>query len=163
MLINVVAITGTAFDTIIESNNASTKPSTFVGSIVTTNLNNGSTPYMQLWAQTVLKGMTIPQLVQGSMIVELYKELKDSNSLTQEDLIKMQNAINLDTNEIAFIALIFNGDQENQSVLNIGDITGGVVNFDEIEGKDTLNKYVKLDLLQGVGSVLLFNLNFLNN
>ena len=51
MLTNVVAITGTAFDTIIESNNASTKPSTFVGSIVVKSIS----PYLFVYCMVYLR------------------------------------------------------------------------------------------------------------
>ena len=136
---------------------------TFSGSISTSNITDGSTPYMALWvASGQTGGLPIANVIQGSMIASLGKDPFGEYELSADDYNKMSN-VTKGNGQIAFIALIFNGEEVNQSKLSYSNVDGGIINFNEFEGVDTTHEYIKLDILNNIGSALLYNINMYNS
>ena len=135
----------------------------FSGSISTSNVTDGTTPYMALWvASGATEGLSIANVIQGSMIASLGKNPFGDYELSSEDYYKISNVTN-GNGQIAFIALIFNGEESNQSKLSYTNVDGGIINFNELEGVDTTHEYIQLDILNNLGSALLYNVNMYNS
>jgi hypothetical protein len=136
---------------------------TFAGSISIdrSSLNNGATPYLQLFAQANDIGITT--IVNGSLIYALGGNPLDPNP-SMEDLQKMSNVItSISEPQMSIIALIFNGEEGNLSELKYSnELNDGIVSFRDIEVNDQ-HQYVELELLENLGRVLLFNLNYVQD
>lgn len=136
---------------------------TFAGDISTTNLNNGSTPYMKIWAATELGGTTVAQIIQGSMLASIYKESYNNDVTPNEDDIKKMSNAKTTNGDIAFVALMFNGKTEkNESILAYANFdANGIIDFGDIQAENDNHTYITLTL-GTFGTALLYNINELN-
>ena len=112
---------------------------------------------MQLFAKSI--GMTIPQVLSGSMIAELGGNPLENPNPTPEQQVKMSNATNTE-GQFGLIALIFEGSNPSQ-LLYSNALDDGIINFADITSANDPHQYIELTLAHNFGRALLFNLNYL--
>lgn len=119
----------------------------FAGDWDVQNMNDGNTPYLVAFAQQLASVNTI---ITGS-------------TMNHPNATEVMKNIQNDNQELNMIALVFNGNSGNGSVVTDGVFANSIINYNDLTGIDTTHKYIQVDLVfmsMNLGRAYLYNLNY---